>query len=145
MFGLYYGQVANVADTRRAAAVVRRYYAVAADGDARTACSLLVPPLVKGLPNEYGRLGPSYLRGAKTCQSILLRIFHRVHWALVAPITVRGFLAHETNGYAFVNSKKLPVSVIALERIRGSWVVAVPIGVPMSLNGVTPVAPSIGP
>ena len=144
MFAYYYGQLAGAADTRRAAGVVKRYYAAAAAGDARTACSLLVPALAKGLPNEYGHQGPSYLRGANTCQSLLSRVFRRAHPALTLPITVRGLLAHGDTGYAFVNSKKLPVSVVELQRKHGSWVVDSAIGVPMSLNGVTPVAPWIG-
>lgn len=135
MFAYYYGQLAGATDTDRAAVAIRRYYEAAARGETGRACSMIVPSLARALPIDYGKDGEAYLRGAKTCQAVLARMFgHRRSTLTVRP-TVRGLLAHGTQGYAFIGSAKMPVSVVELQRGAGGWTIASPLGTPVSMSG----------
>jgi hypothetical protein len=144
MFAYYYGQLANQTDSRAAALVVKRYYAVASRGDARRACSMIVSSVAEGLPIEYGKYGASYLRGAKTCQAVLSRMFQHNRAELALPVTVRGVLVSGGQGYAFVNSKKMPVSVVALKRRAGGWVIDSGLGSPVALDGLHASSAALG-
>lgn len=137
LLAYYDGQLAGAADTRNAAAAVRRYYATAARGDAQRACSMLVPSVARALPIDYGRYGDAYLRGAKTCQAVLGRMFRHSHSTLTVPLTVRGLLAHGAQGYAFISSPKMPVSVVQLQRSATGWAIDSPLGAPVSVAGPT--------
>lgn len=135
LLAYYDGQLAGATDTRRAAATVRRYYETAARDDARRACSMVVPSLAKALPVDYGKYGEAYLRGAKTCQAVLGRIFRHSHSILTVPPTVRGLLTHGAQGYAFISSRRMRVSVIQLQRSAGGWAIDSPMGAPAHVAG----------
>lgn len=56
-------------------AVVRRYYAAAAERNGRIACSLLIASQARAVPEDYGRPpGPPSLSG-HTCAAVLSKLF----------------------------------------------------------------------
>jgi ketosteroid isomerase-like protein len=123
-----YAHTANAADEQTIAATVKRYYAIAAAGDGQRACSMLMPSLVRAVPLDYGRLGPPYLRGAKTCRTVLALLFRHLHSGLSAPIAVTGVLVDGDHAYALLGSAKTPAGYITLQREHGAWKIAVLLG-----------------
>lgn len=76
-------QVTSAADHRAIVALIKRYYAVALEGDGAQACSMLDPLLVESLLEEHERgRGPPALRG-KTCAQIATKTFAQSHRELV--------------------------------------------------------------
>jgi hypothetical protein len=116
-----FGHPAGAVERRTITAVVLRYYAAAATGDVRKACSLLPSSLVRALPVEVGRLGPRYLRGGRTCEEILTRLFRRHHPELAAPINVTEVRVRGDDAFALLGSKHMPASFITPKRIHGVW------------------------
>jgi hypothetical protein len=123
----FYGHPADASDRQAIVAVIKRYYAVAAEENAKKACTLIVPSLAKALPLEYGQLGAPYLRGAKTCQGVLSRMFKHGHHELSAPITVIGVFIKGEQAYAPIDSKRLALSRITLGQVRGTWTITDPL------------------
>lgn len=134
MFAYYYGQPASAADTRAAAQEIGRYYQAASRGEGQRACSIIAPALAKSMPVEYGKFGPAYEHGANTCQAVLGRMFRKHHSSLTLPPTVRGLLAHGSQGYAFISSNKMPVSLVELERSGSGWKIDTPLAGPVPLS-----------
>jgi hypothetical protein len=124
----FYGQAASEAASRTITALVKRYYAVAKTGDGKQACSMMIPSIVKAIPVDYGEFGASYLHGAKTCPTVLSRMFEHSHGELTAPITVTGVLVKGDRAYALLDSARIHASTIALLREHGAWMVAAPLG-----------------
>lgn len=119
---LSFGHTASAADRRTVTAVVRRYYRAAAAGDGRTACALLLPSIASVAALNYGRgAGPSYLRGAETCQAVMVRLFKQSHDELSAPVTVTGVLIRGENAYTLLGSTKMRASYITLLHEHGAW------------------------
>lgn len=118
---LTFGHPADAADRQAIAAAVKRYYSAAAAGDTRTACSLVPAALVKAMPIVYGRSGPPYLRGAKTCEAVLARLFRRHHHELSAPVRVTGVRVAGDSAYALFGSNRMPASYITIKRVHGAW------------------------
>jgi hypothetical protein len=140
IFAYYYGQPASATDSRAVEASVQSYYAIAARGDGHLACSRLLPSVAKALPAEYGRHGPAYLHGTTTCTAVLSRMFARSHARLSARPKVRGVLANSNDAYAFVESSKMPVSVMEVKRVEGRWLMATALAAPALLNGRASIA-----
>lgn len=128
----YYGYLAGRADSRAIATVVKRYYALAAAGNARAACSMIAPNVVRSLPITYDR-GPGAVRSRKasSCEAIVARIFERNRAELRAPIHLTGVLTRGANGYALFDSASAPPSIASVVRARGAWMVASPLGAPI--------------
>lgn len=124
----YYGHPASAIVSREVAAVAKRYYAAAAAGDGKRACSMMEPSLVKSIPVVYGQLGASYLRGAKTCPAVMVRMFKHRHHELIAPVTVTGVLEKGKNAYALLGSTRIPASFIGVLHEHGAWMIDRPIG-----------------
>jgi hypothetical protein len=124
----FYGHPAGVSDRRAIVALVKRYYALAAAGNGKGACSMLIPGLTKSLPVEYGQLGASYLRGAKTCEAVLSRLFKHSHHELSVPVAVVGVFIKGEDAYSPIVSSKMPTSIITLKHEHGVWVISKPLG-----------------
>lgn len=124
----FYGYAPSAADTRAVTAVVKRYYALATAGDANRACSMISPEWVKAIPVDYGQFGSPYLRGAKTCQAVLSRMFRHNHGELTAPVEVTGVLAKGIRAYAVLNSTTMPASIIPVVHQHGVWLIDAPLG-----------------
>jgi hypothetical protein len=120
---LVYGQTAGATDRQAITAVVKRYYAAATAGDGQRACAMIIPSLVKAVPEDYGQLGPSYLRGGKTCQAVMARLFSHFHSELTAPVAVTGALVNGDHALALLGSARMPASYITLQRQRGGWTI----------------------
>jgi hypothetical protein len=128
---LAFGREADVGETEAVRAVVTRYYAAASAHDAPAACSLLNANLARSLPEIYGQgAGPQYLRGARTCPAIVSRIFKRFQEVLSGKATVTGVRIKGMQAQAFVGSKTMPASEIALEREGPSWKIDMLMAVP---------------
>jgi hypothetical protein len=80
----YYGQAAGAADRRALTVLLRSYYAVAAAGDGKRACSLLYWPVSESVVEEHEE-GPPSLRGT-TCAQVASKLFARRHRELVQQI-----------------------------------------------------------
>lgn len=130
----YYGYVATPEDKRAVTAVVKRYYPVAVSGDGRRACALMASSAARSAVANFGRLGTSYLRGARTCPQVLSRMFKHRHGELTQPIAVTGVLTRADHAFAIVDSPKMPDSIVSLQREDGAWRVNTP------LPAVIPVA-----
>jgi hypothetical protein len=120
---LDFGEPASKADVRAMTPVVKRYYAVAAAGDAKRACAMIDPAFTKALSAEIRVSAPSYLHGAKTCQAAAADTFRHYRHELTVPIRVNGALTDGNTGYVVVSSAKMPDSMIAVRRMHAAWVI----------------------
>jgi hypothetical protein len=121
------GRAPSAAVSRSVTAAAKRYYALAVADDGKTACSMVTPGFAMALPVDYGQFGPSYLRGARTCQAVLTRIFKHSHDELTAPIKINGVLAKGNHAYAVLDSRKMPASILPLVEEHGTWMVYAPL------------------
>jgi hypothetical protein len=118
-----FGHAASGPELQSVTAMVKRYYGAAARGDARTACPMILPSLIVAMPLDEGRWGPPYLRGAKTCQTVMTRIFKHNRRELSAPVAVTAVRIDSVRALAFLGSATMPASYAPLLRQRGAWVV----------------------
>jgi hypothetical protein len=124
-----YGHEAGAADAKAIAALVKRYYAAGARGDGITACALTAPTFAATIPYDYGQeLGPAtppgteaFLRGAKTCATVLTLLFEHSREQLTAAVKVTDIRLKGNYGYALVDSTTLPVSRIEVGHEDGVW------------------------
>jgi hypothetical protein len=126
------GYVGSVADAKAITALVKRYYAVAVAGDGAEACAMMPPGFVKAVPLDYGKLGPSYLHGGKTCAAVVSLQFEHSRKQLTPAIQVTGVhFEHSDRAYAMFGSKTTPASFIAVVREGASWRIGALIGGPL--------------
>lgn len=119
---LSYGQAASPADARMIVALVERYYAAAAAGNAAGACALTYFILAETLPEDYGGPpGPQYLRGAMTCQAVLSRVFAHFHTQLVRPMTVTGVRVDGDLAYVVLSSTTMAPGYMEAKREGSVW------------------------
>jgi hypothetical protein len=130
---LNYGRAASAVQERAVAAVVERYYAAAAAGDGAGACAQLRPGLAKAVPSDYGQLGPSYLRGGRTCAAVMILLFKHYNKQLAAPVAVTGVRVAGQLAYALLGSTVTPASYIIVQREGSTWKVAQLLGTQNSL------------
>jgi hypothetical protein len=123
-----YGQPASAADTRAVGDAVKRYYAVAATGDAAKACSMVTLGAMKAILIQYGASHTGSASQGKACETVVSSILKRRRGQLAAPIGINGVLRSGNHAYAIFNSRTMPDSMIALERQPGGWVVSDAIG-----------------
>jgi hypothetical protein len=117
-----YGHAASAADARTLAGVVERYYQAAATSDGALACSLTYSVLAEAIPEDYGQApGPSYLRGAKTCQAVMSRLFQHRHGELTGAVEVTGVRVEGKRAYVLLGSVARPASFVPLQREAGAW------------------------
>lgn len=126
-----YNRPAGTMDAHAVTAVATRYYAAARAGDGRVACSLLDPELAKAVPLDYGRFGPVYLRGARTCKETVTRLFAHDRGQLASPVAVTGVLVDGNRAYALLGSPSLPASYLSLQREGSVWRVDTLLGIGM--------------
>lgn len=118
-----FGHPASPADTRAISAVLRRYYATASAGNGTIACSMIVSSLAKAVPLDYGRFGPAYLRGGKTCPAMLVRLFAHEHRRLIgetASLAVRALRIHGNQGLVLLGFGKSERQ-ISVQHEAGRW------------------------
>lgn len=121
-----YGHEASQGQRLAVAALVKRYFADAAANDGAAACTLLNPGIARSAPLSYGKLGPSYLRGAKTCAAVMRRLFEHYRPELSRkghPLKVPSLRVEGTEGFAMLRFSDMPERQIAVGRQDGSWYV----------------------
>jgi hypothetical protein len=127
-----YGHPASPAAEHAIAGVVGRYYAAAAVDDGTTACSLLLPSLARSVPETYGGPGgPPYLRGIRTCQAVLAKLFLHFHRELARAATVVEVRVKGATARAVLGSETMRASSVFLTRQGGSWKITTPLGEPL--------------
>jgi hypothetical protein len=118
-FSPSYGSSANRADTRAIARLLRRYFAAAVAGNARTACSLLDATIVRELEQIEGQAG------AGDCTQAVSAALAQQHSALTAddPATMTVIFVHVKGdfGLAALGFTTAPEQEITLEREDGNW------------------------
>jgi hypothetical protein len=71
---LKFAHPAGASDKQSITALIKHYYAALAASDGVTACSMLFSTFAEAVPEDFGQSppGPSYLRGGKTCQAVIM-------------------------------------------------------------------------
>lgn len=113
------GREGSPADRHAIAVAVGRYYSIALAGDGARACAMLAPALVRGIPIEYGRYGPAYLRG-DTCAGVMSKLFRHERRQVVAVARTQKLLdvrLEGDHGYAALR--------VSLPCLKGSCVLDV--------------------
>jgi hypothetical protein len=123
-----FGHAADSHDLQAVRTTVERYYSAAAALDGAKACSLMAPSFAKAVPTDYGKFGPPYLRGAKTCAGVLTLLFKHVRRELGEPVQVTEVRVKGSTALAFIGSKAMRASVISLNREGADWAVSQTIG-----------------
>jgi hypothetical protein len=131
-----YGRAASAADRQVVTALLKGYYAAAAAGDGATACSLMLPRLVKGsnlgeAAEEAYPPAPSTppLRG-KSCAQIMSLLFTEDHQQLAADsatLVVSSLRVKGNHGLALLGFRTTPERQIPVERGGGVWKVDAPL------------------
>lgn len=126
-----YGPSASTADKRTIAALVKRYYAVAAAGDGGKACGMLYSVLATAVPEDFGRPpGPAYLRG-KTCAAVMVRVFAHSRAKLKGTFAVTDVRVKGNHAFVLLGSKTMPASGMFMHREHGVWKIASLLGNPL--------------
>lgn len=116
---------AGTADSKAITALVKRYFGAASSGDGARACSMINKGLVKAIPLDYGKLGPSYLRhAAPNCPAVMSLYFKHEHRALsreVPRMQVPRVSVHGDEGVAFLRFGRLHERFISEVRQGGVW------------------------
>lgn len=118
---VHFGHAASTSEAGAVTAVVRRYYAVAATGNGARACTMLFPSVAKAVPLDYGKFGASYLHGSRTCAGVMTRLFAHDRRELAAPVRVTNVRVSGPTALAFLGSKRIRASEIALHREGSAW------------------------
>ncbi len=119
-----YGNVSSPTVRRAVTALVDRYYGAIARGDSATACSLVVPILATATPLDAGKLGPSYLHGAKTCAQVM-SLLHKHFQTQLHPLpVVTGVRNRGESAMAELGSRKMPSGWITAHLEHGTWRIA---------------------
>jgi hypothetical protein len=119
---------ASTTDKRAITALVKSYYAAALRGDGAGGCSLIEVNLVKAIPLDYGKLGPSFLRpAAHNCPAVMSLYFRHEHRKLsrevpqmqVVRVSVKG-----EQGVAIMRFGPLHERFITQLREHGHWMIS---------------------
>jgi hypothetical protein len=127
---LGYGRPASGAETGLLTGTVKRYFALAAAGEAARACSLLP----RGLAEEFAQLyRPTYLpSGEQTCQAIISGVFAHFHSQLVEPVRVVAVRVKGTTAQVVIGSSVMRARNVLLMRRHGVWrIQEEPLGQPL--------------
>jgi hypothetical protein len=120
-----FGHPASAADARAIAALVKRYYAVAAQEDGATACRLLYRALAEAEPSDFTNAPvPPGLHQA-ACAKVMVRLFKAGH-AQVRAEDARLYVtavrvSHNTGVAEFGPAAGRPEHSIMVHRERGVW------------------------
>lgn len=119
-----FGHPASAADEHAVTALLRSYYATALAGNGVMACSMILSSLVKAVPADYGRYGPVYLRGGKTCPAVISRLFAHEHRRLIGEtprLSVLALHVRGADGVVLLGFGRLPERQISVHREAGTW------------------------
>jgi len=120
---LRYGRPATRAERHAVAGLVRRYYAYAANGDGRRACSLMSSVFSHAIVGDYGAQ-PVPSRGRETCAIVATRLFKHSRRRLKidrSSLKIVGVRLGSQLGYALLSFKGMPDRHILLLREASRW------------------------
>jgi hypothetical protein len=121
---LGFGRAASPADRRAIAALVERYYRVAAARDGARGCAMIVASLSKSLPEVLGGpAGLSYLSG-KTCAQVLTKVFrqnHRQMAVFATGLRVSAVRMRGREAIVVMTFRRLPARQLRVVREDGAW------------------------
>ncbi|MGN6372802.1 MAG: hypothetical protein ACTHM1_07405 [Solirubrobacteraceae bacterium] len=116
---------ASAADAKAITALVKGYFAAALSEDGARACSMIDKGLVKAIPLDYGKLGPSYLRhAAPNCPAVMTLYFKHEHRTLsreVPGMRVPRVSVHGGEGIAFLRFGRVHERFISEFRNGSAW------------------------
>jgi hypothetical protein len=123
---LNYGSEASPADKRAVAAVLKRYYALAAADEGTEACAMLDEVLSEAVAEDYGKgsAGPSYLKAGTSCPQVmdLLFVHYRNQLAVELPkLEVARVRLIGHRGFAILHFGRLPEREISVVREGHVW------------------------
>jgi hypothetical protein len=114
---------AGARDRQAITTLIGRYYAAAVAEDGGKACSMLA--LAEAVVEDYGEsLGPSYLRGGKTCREVMIKLFKYFHRRIavdVSVLKVARVRLQEHQGLVVLRFGDMPERQIAVRREAGTW------------------------
>jgi hypothetical protein len=118
-----YGQAASVADMQAIAALLERYYTLAAAGDGSGACSLVYWLFAETVVEEHRGRGGRSLRG-NTCAQIASKLFEQRHRELIedaATLHVAWVRVRGNRGVVLVRFGPIRERDVVVHRDRGVW------------------------
>jgi hypothetical protein len=119
-----FGPRADTHDRRAVTALVSFYFELAARGDSARGCALIDAPYARTFASDLAQGGPTYLRGAAGCASVLSRLFayNRARFgAYAASLNVTDVRVHGDHALAVISFGSLPLRQIEAVRERGAW------------------------
>lgn len=116
-----WGRAATSADLQAVETVVERYYVALSRGEGAKGCALMAPTFAKAVPIDYGKFGPSYLHGGKTCAAVLTLLFEHLRAQLREPIEVTQVRVSGSTAMAFLGAVRMRASELRLVNQGGSW------------------------
>ncbi len=126
------GHPMSPSETKTIEALVRRYYAVAITGNGAKACAMMDRGYAHAVPVDYGRFGPPYLHGAKTCAAALTLEFKDLRSQITTAIEFTAVHQESADrAYALFGSKTTPASFLGVDRENGVWKIGGLLGTPM--------------
>jgi len=132
---LNYGREASATELRAVAALLERYYTVAANDDGAAACPMLVPSVANSLAEDFGdTVDLPFLRGGKTCKAILTKMFAHRHALLAvehAGFDLYSLRVHRSGGYAILRFPNMTEREILVGREKGSWKLDAMVDIPL--------------
>lgn len=121
---LTFGPAADPVDRAAIGALIKSYYAAAAAGDGRRACSLTYWLFAESIVEEHHRgKGPRSLRG-NTCAQISSKLFAQRHRELtedVAALEVAAVQVKRKQGFVLVRFGKKRERIVLVHRDNGVW------------------------
>jgi hypothetical protein len=118
------GHAASGAQRSTIAALVVRYFALAAAEDGAAACPMVLPSLANGVPEEFGRSpSPPYMRGT-TCAVVLSKLFRLNHRQVAverATLKIADVRVDHDRGFALLRFKGLPNRFMPVTLVAGAW------------------------
>jgi hypothetical protein len=123
---LHFGHLANPAEWRAIAALMRRYFAAADAQDGAAACAMFAPALVRSTSTMLGGATDiaRYLRGQPTCAGLMARMFahyHREIAAHAARLSVSRVRVQLNEGLVGLSFGTLPEAELRVQRVGGVW------------------------
>jgi hypothetical protein len=122
---LNYGRAPTATETQQLKALVTDFYAAQAAANGAKACSMLYPPMVETIPEEYGN-NPG-IEGS-TCAEVLTKLYKREHQTLAhKSATLKFYLLRVKGGekgLALISFDAPEVRQILERRVNGVWKMA---------------------
>jgi hypothetical protein len=116
-----FGRAAGSRDARALREMAARYIGAERAADGRAACAMLVPAVASSLVETYGSSRSGFLRGSKSCQAVMSRLFGHIRRRFSTPTKIVAVRVAGDRAVVLIGSKLMPASYFSLRRERGGW------------------------